>query len=55
MDCIYDSTRNENGMICTVCKAFGNPPIHAHNVWVTIPISNWVKATALLSKHEKSE
>ena len=55
MDCIHDSTTNENGMICTVCKAFCNPPVQARGAWVTRPINNWVKATALLSKHERSE
>ena len=40
---------------CTVCNAFGNPPVQAQGAWVTRPINNWVKATALLSRHEKSE
>ena len=43
------------GMICTVCKAFGNPPAQACGAWVTRTVNNWIKATTLLSKHEKSE
>ena len=45
----------EDGMYCTVCKQYGKPPVQARGAWVSRPISNWVKATELLSKHEKSE
>ena len=43
------------GMLCSLCKQFGNPPSQAHGAWVTRPICNWVKATELLTKHEKSD
>ena len=45
----------EGGMFCTPCQKYGKPPVQAHGAWVTRPISNWVKATELLSKHERSE
>ena len=35
-----------------IFKGFDNPQVQPRGVW---PINNWVKATALLSKHEKSE
>ena len=28
---------------------------HPHGAWVTRPVCNWVKATELLTKHEKSD
>ena len=43
------------GMLCSLCKRFGKPPTQAHGAWVTRPICNWVKATELLTKHEKSD
>ena len=43
------------GMVCTVCKVYGKPPVQAKGAWVTRPVSNWVKATSLLAKHDKSE
>ena len=43
------------GMLCSLCKQFGKPPSQAHGAWVTRPIYNWVKATELLTKHEKSD
>ncbi len=45
----------EGGMFCTPCQKYGKPPVQARGAWVTRPISNWVKATELLSKHENSE
>ncbi len=42
-------------MFCTPCQKYGKPPAQACGAWVTCPISNWVKATELLSKREKSE
>ena len=49
----YDSVMK--GMVCIVCKAYGKVPVQARGAWVTRPVSNWVKATALLKKHDKSE
>ena len=43
------------GMLCSLCKQFGKPPSQAHGAWVTRRICNWVKATELLTKHEKSD
>ena len=44
-----------DGMYCSICKKFGKPPPSAHGAWVSKPIANWVKATELLRKHERSE
>ena len=56
MDIAYDHDSNKViGMICTICNAFGNPPVQARGAWVSRPINNWVKATSLLRKHELSE
>ena len=49
----YDSAAK--GMVCVVCTSCGKVPVQAKGAWVTRPVSNWVKATALLSKHNKSE
>ena len=49
----YDPT--QKGMVCTVCKVYGKVPVQARGAWVTRPVNNWVKATALLTKHEKSD
>ena len=38
-----------------VCKKYGKPPVQARGAWVQHPVSNWVKATELLNKHEKSK
>ena len=46
---------SSGGMICTVCKVHGNVPIQANGAWVTRPVHNWVKATALLAKHDQSD
>lgn len=43
------------GMFCSVCKAHGTVPVQSRGAWVTRPVSNWVKATSLLLKHDKSE
>jgi len=43
------------GMVCTVCKSYGKAPVQAKGAWVTRPVSNWVKGTALLAKHDKSD
>lgn len=45
----------QDGMFCTVCKKNGKLPVGAHGAWVTHPISNWAKATQLLTKHGKSK
>ena len=45
----------EGGMFCSVCKKYGKPPAQARGAWVQRPVTNWVKATELLNKHEKSE
>ena len=42
-------------VVCSVCKKYGKPPVQAHGAWVQRPVANWVKATELLNKHEKSE
>ena len=42
-------------MFCSVCKKYGKPPVQARGAWVQCPVANWVKATELLNKHEKSE
>ena len=42
-------------MFCSVCKKYGKPPVRARGAWVQHPVTNWVKATELLNKHEKSE
>ena len=42
-------------MFCSVCKKYGKPPVQARGAWVQHPVANWVKATELLNKHEKSE
>lgn len=49
----YNSTWK--GMVCTVCKLYGKVPVHAKGAWVTRPVNNWVKATTLLAKHDKSD
>ena len=49
----YDSVMK--GTVCIVCKAYGKVPAQARGAWVTQPVSNCVKATALFKKHEKSE
>lgn len=41
------------GMVCTVCRVHGKIPVQAKGAWVTRPVSNWVKATYLLAKHDK--
>ena len=40
---------------CSVCKKYGKPPVQARGAWVERPVTNWVKATELLNKHERSE
>ena len=56
MNVSYDNDSSQvSGIICTICKAFGNPPVQARGAWVSRPINNWVKATSLLKKHELSE
>ncbi len=50
---MYDEV--EDGMCCLICVKHGKPPPQSRGAWVTRPIKNWVKATELLSKHEKSE
>ena len=45
----------EDGMYCSICMKYGKPPPQSHGAWVTRPVKNWVKATTLLSNHEKSE
>ena len=45
----------EGGMFCSVCKKYGKPPVQARGAWVQRPVNNWVKATELLNRHEKSE
>lgn len=42
-------------MFCTVCKVYGKVPIQAKGAWVTRPLSNWVKVTSLLAKHDESD
>ena len=42
-------------MVCTVCKLYGKVPVQAKGAWVTRPVNNWVKATTLLAKHDKSD
>ena len=49
------TTEQEGGMLCTFCKKYGKPPVQARGAWVSRPVSNWVKATELLDKHQKSE
>ena len=49
----YDS--HLRGMVCTVCKDYGKVPVQARGAWVTRAVDNWVKATELLKKHQKSE
>ena len=49
----YDPT--QKGMVCIVCKVYGKVPVQARGAWVTRPVNNWVKATALLTKHVKSD
>ncbi len=44
-----------NGMVCSICTSFGKGPVQAKGAWVTRPVCNWVKATSLLAKHDKSE
>lgn len=46
---------SKGGMVCTVCMKHGKPPVQARGAWVSRAINNWVKATELLSKHDKSE
>ena len=36
-------------------KKYGKPPVQARGAWVQRPVANWVKATELLNKHDKSE
>lgn len=56
MDVSYNNDSSQvSGMICTTCKAFGNPPVQARGAWVSRPINKWVEATSLLKKHELSE
>ena len=56
MNIVYNHDSNKvNGMICTICNAFGNPPIQARGAWVSRPINNCVNATSLLRKHELAE
>ena len=50
-----DYDQIQKGMICTICKVYGKVPVQAKGAWVTRPVKNWVKATALLVKHEKSD
>ena len=45
----------EDGMYCSICMKYGKPPPQSRGAWVTRPVKNWVKATTLLSNHEKSE
>ena len=49
----YDS--KSKGMLCSVCKVHGKVPVQSRGAWVSRPVSNWVKATSLLSKHDKSD
>ena len=49
----YDQV--QDGMFCSYCKKYGKPPVGTHGAWVTRPISNWAKATQMLTKHGKSE
>ena len=49
----YDE--HKGGMFCSICKKYGKQPVVAHGAWVSHPVNNWVKATELLSKHDKSE
>ena len=49
----YDSALN--GMVCKVCMTYGHAPAQARGAWITRGINNWVKATTLLAKHEKSD
>ena len=42
-------------MVYSVCKKYGKPPVQARGASVQHPVANWVKATELLNKHEKSE
>ena len=49
----YDSSLT--GMVCTICKVYGKPPVQARGAWVTRRINNWVKAKILLIQHEKSD
>ena len=42
-------------MFCSICKRYGKPPAVARGAWVSCPVNNWVKATELLSKRDKSE
>ena len=44
----------QGGMFCSVNKKYGKPPAQACGTWVQRPVTNWVKATELLNKHEKS-
>ena len=48
----YD--KYERGMICTVCKKYGKPPVQAHSAWVTRAINNWQKATDLRNMKSQS-
>ena len=50
-----DYNSSAKGMVCSVCTSFGKVPVEAKCAWVTRPVSNWVKATALLAKHNKSD
>ena len=48
-------SEDQGGMFCSVCKKHGKIPVQARGAWVQRPISNWVKATELLSKHANSD
>ena len=47
-----DYNSSAKGMVCSVCTSFGKVPVQAEGAWVT---RNWVKATTLLAKHNKSD
>ena len=49
VDVLHDE--HKNGMLCSVCKKYGKPPVQARGAWA---INNWPKATYLLKKHESS-
>ena len=49
------STKKKKVACSAVCKKYGKPPVQARGTWVQHPVSNWVKATELLNKHEKSK
>ena len=51
----YTECDGVNGMLCTVCKAYGKPPVQARGAWISRPVNNWSKAPELLDKQRKSE